>query len=313
MLDFLQWHLLSIIVGFILDLCFGDPVYRWHPVRIIGSMISQLETRLYKMNNRIFAGALLWFFSTVIPIALWIALSLVLPDILKIIVSVLIYYTLFSFRDLVVHFDRVKLAVKNENVPEARKSVAMIVGRETDKLTLSQCATAAIESLSENSSDGGVSPLFWALVGGIPGLLLFKVSSTLDSMVGYRNEKYEQFGKVSAKIDDVLNFVPARITAILFLFLGRCDRSQLKIFLKNRNHHDSPNAGQVESAMAVATNCQMGGGAYYHGKWVDKHVINKNGETGSLSSMDKARYIVTKLYLLLLLLILILSAALLIK
>ncbi len=312
MLEFLKWHLLSIIIGFVLDLCFGDPVYRWHPVRMIGSMISQLESHLYKMKNRLVAGTLLWIFSTSIPVLLWAFLALLLPPVPLLVLSTLLYYTLFSFRDLVVHFDRVKIAVEKGDLTEARRSVSMIVGRETENLTLSQCATAAIESLSENSSDGGVSPLFWALVGGVPGLLLFKVSSTLDSMVGYRNEKYEQFGKVSAKIDDVLNFVPARLTAILFLVVGKCGRSQLKTFMENRNHHDSPNAGQVESAMAVATNCKMGGGAYYHGKWVDKHTINPDGDKASFTKMNRARAIVTKLYVLLFALIATLSLSLLI-
>jgi len=289
-------HFLPIVIGFLLDLLIGDPVYRWHPVRLIGSMIQWLESKLYSIRNKRFGGFLLWLLAVSAPLLIWTGISFFLSPWMKFLFSTALYYTLFSFRDLIVHFDRVKRAVASENVREARESVSMIVGRETEKLTLSQCATAAIESMGENSSDGGVSPLFWAMIGGIPGLILFKVTSTLDSMVGYRNKRYAKFGTVSAKIDDVLNYIPSRITAILILLLGRSNRSQWSTFFKNRNHHDSPNAGQVESALAVVTNCRMGGGSFYHGKWVDKYVINSEGDEATTVTMNRARFAIILLY-----------------
>lgn len=296
----MESHLLPILLGFSLDLLFGDPVYSWHPVRLIGKWISWLESKLYgEPKEHFIAGFWLWFCAVMLPFLIWLSLAHYLPEPALLIVSTALYYSLFSFRDLLVHFDSVHRAVKDEDLAGARSAVSMIVGRETDRLNLSQCGTAAIESLGENSSDGGVSPLFWAVVGGIPGLILFKVTSTLDSMVGYRNDRYRRFGTVSARLDDVLNFVPARLTAFLILLVGRVDRSGVLRFLRDRNSHASPNAGQVESALAVVIDCQMGGGSYYHGKWQEKPTLNAEAPFASAETMKKARTVIVKVYALL--------------
>lgn len=286
-----------VLLGFILDCIWGDPEYRWHPVRLFGKWISYLDTRLYKWENKHLAGLTLWICAIALPLMLWHVTIALVPDRVEIFLSVLLCYSLFSCRDLIVHFAKVKKSVEDENLVDARKNVSMIVGRETDKLNLSQCATAAIESLGENSSDGGISPIFWALVGGIPGLIIFKVTSTLDSMVGYKNERYMQFGMFSAKADDLLNFVPARLTAWGILLVGKVSGDKLSRFQRDRNNHSSPNAGQVEAALAVAVHCKMGGGNWYKGVWVDKPYINAEGDNASVSTMEKAENIIVKLYI----------------
>lgn len=293
----MEFHLLPILLGFSLDLIFGDPIYSWHPVRLIGRWISWLESKLYgEPKEHLMAGFWLWFCAVMLPLMIWLSLSAYLPKPFLLVISTAVYYSLFSFRDLLVHFDSVHRAVENEDLPGARKAVSMIVGRETDRLNLSQCGTAAIESLGENSSDGGVSPLFWALMFGVPGLIIFKVTSTLDSMVGYKNERYQKFGTVSARIDDLLNFIPARLTAFLILAVGCVNRSKLLRFFRDRNSHASPNAGQVEAALAVVIDCQMGGGSYYHGKWQEKPTLNAEAPFASAGTMKKARMIIVKVY-----------------
>lgn len=300
----MESHLLPILLGFSLDLIFGDPVYSWHPVRLIGKWISWLESKLYgEPKEHLMAGFWLWFLAVMLPLLIWFSLETYLPKPVMLILSTALYYSLFSFRDLLVHFDSVHKAVRSEDLPGARKAVSMIVGRETDRLNLSQCGTAAIESLGENSSDGGVSPLFWALVGGVPGLIIFKVSSTLDSMVGYKNERYRNFGTVSARVDDILNFIPARLTALLILMVGAVNRARFLRFLRDRNSHASPNAGQVEAALAVVIDCQMGGGAYYHGKWQEKPTLNGEAPFADADTMKRARGIIVKVYAVLFILI----------
>lgn len=285
-----------VLLGFILDLIWGDPIYSWHPVRLFGKWISFLDSKLYNLNNKFQAGVLLWILSIALPLFVWHTVIALVPERFEILLSVLLCYSLFSCRDLLVHFKNVKKAVADEDLVRSREEVGKIVGRETARLNLSQCATAAIESLGENSSDGGISPIFWALVGGVPGLIIFKVTSTLDSMVGYKNERYIQFGTFSARADDLLNFIPARLTAWGILLVGKVTGERFTRFQRDRNSHSSPNAGQVEAALAVAVNCKMGGGNWYHGTWVDKPYINEEGEYASVSTMEKAEKIIVKLY-----------------
>ncbi len=280
-------ELLGIIFcGFLLDLIIGDPRYRYHPIRIIGQGIVWLEgfLRKYGLNGKSGGILLVLMIETGTLI-----ISFILSNILKFVHPILgwcfglfIFYSCLALKDLFHHIRPVISALNADNLPEARATVAKVVGRDVSYLDKEGVGRAAVETMSENFVDGFLTPLFWFWAGGvlayffgfntiIPALSLMlaaKVASTLDSMVGYKNAEYSQFGRAGARLDDLMNFVPARLSLII-LFLGAWISgfhpiNGLRVALRDRLKHDSPNAAHAESFVAGALNIRLGGPTMYH-------------------------------------------------
>ena len=244
-----------------LDLVLGDPVYPAHPIRLMGRSATFLEACLRAMDLDGYAGGVLLGLSMVV---LWCgATGAALigihawSDATAFVLQVYLVYSLLALRNLLDHAWAVEKAARDGDLPGARHAISMLVGRDTDHLGFAECRRAAIESVSENLTDGYVSALFWYAVGGLPGLLAFKVFSTLDSMVGNRSERYVRFGWFSARMDDVLNWLPARLTwllvALTALFVPRCSaRKALALGWRQHGVLPSPNSGWSEAATAGA-------------------------------------------------------------
>ncbi|MEN8142806.1 MAG: adenosylcobinamide-phosphate synthase CbiB, partial [Thermodesulfobacteriota bacterium] len=208
------------------------------------------------------------------------------------VVSVLILYTCFAARDLIAHSSDVHGALQKENLGEARLRVGMLVGRDTAELDEAGIVKAAVESVAENTVDGITAPLFWAVIGGPVGALLYKAVNTMDSTFGYKNERYLYFGWSAARLDDLVNWLPARLTGMVMVVAAMfCRLSPLnawRIFRRDRHKHTSPNAGQSEAAMAGALGIQLGGTSSYFGKPVAKPTIGDDLYQPEVSHIDKA-------------------------
>lgn len=268
---------MEVALAYLLDLLIGDPERYPHPVRIIGRVISHLESmlrryaksdRALKITGFILCGLTVTFAFSATYVLLYIA-KLIHPY-LKYALDVLIIYTSLATKDLGKAAERVYKALIKDDIVEARKKLSYIVSRDTDRLDVENISRGAIETVAENISDGIIAPMFYALIGGAPLAIFYKAASTLDSMVGYRNEKYLHLGFASAKLDDILNFIPARITGFLIVLaaflLGYDYKNSWRIFLRDRLKHQSPNSAHGEAAVAGALNIQLGGINYYFGK-----------------------------------------------
>ena len=195
--------------------------------------------------------------------------------------------------------------LQNEGLDAGRKRLSWIVGRETNNLNPQQIRIATLETMSENLSDGVIAPLFYFLVLGVPGAMAYKMINTLDSMIGYKNDRYINFGKFAAKLDDVVNYIPARITALLILIV-QFKFNGIAFILKEGKKHSSPNAGYPEAALAYVLNCRFGGPNYYHGKLVDKPFIGSNNREIKHEDIKKVSIInftATTLFVLIIILI----------
>lgn len=260
-----------------LDLAFGDPQYRWHPIRLMGASVGALERGLRACGLDGYAGgvalglagALLWAGGA----GLVLAGAFAVHPLLAAAFHVFVLYSLLALRDLLGHAWAVEKAARAGDLAAARFATSMFVARDTSGLDLAGCRRAAIESLSENLTDGHVSPLFWYAAGGLPGLVLFKVFSTLDSMVGNKSERYLRFGWFSARSDDVLNWLPARLTwlliALVALFVPRCSASRaLAVGWRQHAVVPGPNSGWSEAATAGAIRRRLVGPIVLHGTLV---------------------------------------------
>jgi adenosylcobinamide-phosphate synthase len=277
-------YLFVIGIAFILDLIFGDPYWLLHPVCIIGKAISALEKMLRKIvKNELFAGTVL-----VLVIS---GLAFFVPFLILYLANTLNYYLamgieiyfcnqIFAVKSLKKESMKVYYPLKEGNYPEARKYLSYIVGRDTQNLDAKGITKATVETIAENTTDGVVAPLFYMAIGGAPLAFLYKAINTMDSMIGYRNEKYEKFGKVAARLDDIANFIPARITALLMIAASALNgldyKNAFRMFLRDRKNHKSPNSAQTESVCAGALNVQLAGNAYYFGQLVHKPTIGDN-------------------------------------
>lgn len=281
--------IIPLIFGFAADVFIGDPHWLPHPVRLFGRLISVGEKWLNKGKYRKLKGA-------IITVALVSAVFFFLYILLKVIAANFLLWTivasLFVFYGLANH-SLIKeslfviKALKMDGIEAGRKRLSFIVGRDTSALNKNQMRTAVLETLSENLSDGVIAPLFFYAVGGIPAMLAYKMVNTLDSMIGYKNERYKDFGWFAARFDDALNFIPARITAFLMVLLTFSWRG-LKFTFKYGTQHASPNSGYPEAALAGILNCRLGGPNYYSGKLVVKPYIGDNNRTISDSEVYKA-------------------------
>jgi len=281
--------LLPLFIGWIADKIFGDPISLPHPVVGFGKIISWGEKRLNKGNQRLLKGAIF----SVILIALsftgmyWLikGLSYIHPYLEVAFSAVIVFYCLAG-KTLIDEVRQVFVAV-DSSVEEGRKQVARIVGRDTSTLSPQQIRTASLETLSENLSDGVVAPLFWFMLLGVPGMFAYKMINTLDSMVGYKNEWYKDFGCWPARIDDIANYIPARLTAVLMVVAS----GKLSLFSfvgKYGNQHASPNSGYPEAALAGILDCRFGGPNNYFGKLVDKSYIGDNPRELTFRDMETA-------------------------
>ena len=278
----------SLLVGWLLDVCFGDPVRLPHPIVWFGKMISMGEKHLNKGQHRKLKGALLSSFLVVFVWGItWAILhftSCIAADAellhstfhlsLSTLLSILIIFWCLAGTTLIREVRQTFLAV-DRSIAEGRKQVARIVGRDTSELTAQEIRTAALETLAENLSDGVIAPLFWLGIGGVPGMLAYKMVNTLDSMIGYRTDRYRNFGCFAAHLDDVANYIPARLTAFLMVLAsGRL--SLLGFVMKYGPKHASPNSGYPEAALAGILNCRFGGPHTYFGELFDKPYIGEN-------------------------------------
>lgn len=269
--------ILPLVVGYLMDLWLGDPDNWPHPVRVFGNAIAKGEKWLNRGRFRFWKGATL---SVILVVSVftffrWLDLTLLRAPALYLIVnSIWVYYGLAN-HSLIAECRAVFSVLENEGVEAGRRQLSRIVGRDTSKLNAQQVRIAVLETMSENLSDGVVAPLFYYALAGVPGMMAYKMINTMDSMLGYRSERYEWFGKFAARLDDVANFIPARLTALLMVLVTGSRRG-LRFVFKFGNRHKSPNAGYPEAALAGILNCRFGGANVYHGKLVEKPFIGEN-------------------------------------
>jgi adenosylcobinamide-phosphate synthase len=314
-MESVYYTIIALALGFLLDQLLGDPEGWPHPIVGFGWLISFMEKRLNKGQYLIAKGALmtltLVFSIYFITTKCLEFLEQTQPVLGGISTAILVFYCL-SAKTLRKEV-RLVFRVLNSSLENGRKQLSRIVGRDTNKLSAQQIRTSALETLSENLSDGVIAPLFWFALLGVPGMLAYKMINTLDSMIGYKNDKYLLFGKFAARLDDAANFIPARLTALIMLIVSN-QTGKLKTVFQNGKNHASPNSGYPEAALAVILNCRFGGPNYYFGDLVQKPFIGTNDRELTSQDMNKALKInqLSEIAMLLLVLISIFSIQLLI-
>lgn len=290
--------MITIISAYIIDLILGDPNWLPHPVKGIGKLISGFD-KLLRGNKNPLLEKLKGIFFVIIIISIPTTITYFLLYLTNyihyyfhLIVSTIIIYTLIAIKDMRDKANNVKQALLKNNIDLARKNLSMIVGRDTERLDEKRIIMATIESIAESICDGIIAPLFYIFIGGPITGIVYKCINTMDSMVGYKNEKYKNFGWFAAKLDDIANFIPARISGILIaissLLLNYDSKSSFKILIRDGSKHPSPNSGLSEASMAGALQIQLGGPSTYNGIISNKPFIGDNIKKPKLSDIDKA-------------------------
>ena len=293
-------YIIIILVAWVLDLIFADPAWLPHPVVAFGKWISFGEKRLNKGTHRMFKGAVFAIASITLVFTITLLINSFISSTFNPKLSTLRSATsgdaslaknplLLSFNAIMAFFCLAGHTLRREvaavfhaldrSLDEGRHQVARIVGRDTQNLSAQEVRTAALETLAENLSDGVVAPIFWFAVAGLPGMLTYKMVNTLDSMIGYRNERYKDFGCWAARIDDVANYIPARLTALLMILPHAIRHASFSLFRFLRKYgpcHASPNSGWPEAALAGILDCRFGGTHDYFGQAVVKPYIGSN-------------------------------------
>lgn len=275
--------LAACVTGFILDFIFGDPAWIYHPVRIIGKGIELGERLLRRISGEkhlTAAGAVLWLMiaglSFLFPLGILLLAWKIHPGLCFALESFWCFQILAA-RSLCRESTKVYDRLQENDLPGARRAVSMIVGRDTESLTEEGVTKAAVETVAENTSDGVTAPLIYLMIGGAPLGFLYKAVNTMDSMLGYKNDRYLYFGRVPAGMDDIFNYIPARLTALLMIaaayLTGLDGKNAWKIYKRDRKKHASPNAAQTESVCAGALRVQLAGDAVYFGKLYKKEFI----------------------------------------
>jgi len=279
-------EVIALLIALAFDWCLGDPAWLPHPIVWFGKMIAFGEKRLNKGNYRKAKGALMSLVLIAFTFIISCFLLSILPSLLRIGVTSLLIFFCLAGTTLIREVRQVFLAV-DRSLEEGRKQVARIVGRDTSELSAQEVRTAALETLAENLSDGVIAPLFWYLLLGIPGMLAYKMINTLDSMIGYKTERYKDFGCWAAHIDDIANYIPARLTSLLMIIAA--GKPQLTGFVwRNGRRHASPNSGYPEAALAGILNCRFGGPHHYFGQLFDKPYIGTNDRQLTTADMQTA-------------------------
>lgn len=275
----------AVLGGFVLDAIFGDPAWLPHPVVLMGKAITALEKRLRTQfpktpQGELCGGAVL---AAVLPVGTFLITALVcrlaaaLHPLAGLAVQMFWCAQALAAKGLMQESRNVYKELQKQDLPAARKAVARIVGRDTQNLTAEGVTKAAVETVAENASDGVIAPLLYMLLGGAPLALTYKAINTMDSMLGYKNQKYLYFGRAAARLDDVANYLPSRLAGLLWVaaaaLTGSSARGAWKIWRRDRRNHASPNSAQTESACAGALGVQLAGPAYYFGEYYDKPTI----------------------------------------
>lgn len=297
MIDLLTFYILPLLIGVVLDSIFGDPVNLPHPIVWFGKLISKFEHALNHGSHRVLKGA---FTALFLIIGVFFLVMTLLHGIQAL--TMLVSTTFFTvvtvvFQGILVFYclagktliDEVRMVFQamEESLERGREQVARIVGRDTSELTGQEVRAAALETLAENLSDGVIAPLFWYILLGVPGMMAYKMVNTLDSMIGYKNERYGDFGRWAAHIDDIANWIPARLTAVLMVFANGTPRL-LGFVRKYGRQHASPNSGFPESALAGILDCRFGGTHNYFGVPVYKPYIGSTNRDFTFADMLKA-------------------------
>ena len=308
---------IAIGCGYILDLLIGDPHWLYHPVRLIGNLISLLESILLKEKDtsakKYRKGMVLAILTPLITGIVTVSILVVgyhINMILGCVIETIMCYQILAVKSLKVESMKVYYALDKEGLQKARNAVAMIVGRDTKQLDEHGVVRAAVETVAENTSDGVIAPLFYMMLFGAVGGFVYKAVNTMDSMIGYKNDKYLYFGRFAAKLDDVVNFIPARIGGCLMVVSAGIAQYSIwnawKIFKSDRKKHSSPNAAQTESACAGALKVALSGDNYYFGKLVHKPQIGeaiRPLEAGDIGRSNILLYITAFLMVIIVLLI----------
>ena len=305
----MKYHILAFFSGFLLDLLLGDPYWLPHPIRLIGSLISGLEKKLRNgkaernSRNELKDGALLVFSVLTITVcvtAILIFAAYHIHPYLGVLTETIMTYQILATKCLKVESMKVCHCLQTEGLEAARKAVSMIVGRDTSVLDEEGVAKAAIETVAENTSDGVIAPMLYTALGGPIAGFFYKAVNTMDSMVGYKNEKYLYFGRAAARLDDLVNYIPSRISAWLMIcaaFIGGksySGRQAYKIYKRDNRKHASPNSAQTESVCAGALGIRLAGDACYFGKTVKKPFIGnacRSVEYEDIKRVNKLMYI----------------------
>ncbi|MBQ2054200.1 MAG: cobalamin biosynthesis protein CobD [Eubacterium sp.] len=282
------YHIIAFLIGYILDLIVGDPMNFPHPIRLIGTLIGKLDKALNKRRARMLEGVLLCVIvvlTTAFATTLVIVVSYKIHVALGIAVEAILTCYILAARSLQVESMKVYHKLKSGTLEEARYAVSMIVGRDTDVLDQEGVTKAAVETVAENTSDGVIAPMLYTALGGPILGFIYKAVNTMDSMVGYHNEKYEYFGKAAARLDDIFNYIPSRLSAVFMILASYIcgkdysGRDAVRIYKRDRNVTKSPNAGQTESVCAGALGIRLAGNAYYFGRLVEKPYIGDEGRS----------------------------------
>lgn len=296
----MRFYLSSMLAGFLLDLCLGDPHSLPHPVRAIGWLIEKGEKGIRKLIPEkpfweLAGGAALVVFVLGATFGasfalLWAGGSL--HPVVKWIFSALMCYYLFAVKSLKDESMKVYDALAEQDVEQARKWVSMIVGRDTEPLDGAGIAKAAVETVAENTSDGVIGPMFYMILGGPVLGFLYKAVNTMDSMVGYKNDRYLYFGRIAARLDDIINFIPARLSALFMIgaaaLAGYDWRSAARICRRDRYCHKSPNSAHTEAVCAGALHIQLAGNACYFGILHEKPTIGDEGRPVEFEDIKRA-------------------------
>ena len=279
----------AILIGWTADKLLGDPERLPHPVVLFGKLIAAGERRLNHGKRRRMKGAALavtLIAATFGATAGLIALAgMASPALRTAVEAVMIFYCLAG--TTLIREVKGVFAALDVSTEQGRKQVARIVGRDTSQLTDNEIRKAALETLAENLSDGVIAPMLWLLLLGVPGMAAYKMINTLDSMIGYRTERYKRFGTAAARIDDAANYIPARLTALLMIAVAG-KPELLKFVARNGKRHASPNSGYPEAALAGILNCRFGGGHYYFNEYFDKPFIGDNDRQLTKNDLRKA-------------------------
>lgn len=304
----MKYHIVAFLGGFFLDLFLGDPYWLPHPIRLIGSLISNFEKKLLKINterndkNEFKSGVVLVILVLIITCCVTVMFILGAYDIhlyFGVLIETIMTYQILATKCLKVESMKVYHCLQEEGLEAARKAVSMIVGRDTSVLDEEGITKAAIETVAENTSDGVIAPMLYTALGGPILGFLYKAVNTMDSMVGYKNEKYLYFGRAAAKLDDFVNYIPARISAYLMIcaaFIGGksySGRQAYKIYKRDNRKHASPNSAQTESVCAGALGIRLAGDASYFGKIIKKTFIGdarRSVEYEDIKRVNKLMY-----------------------
>lgn len=276
-------NILSIYIGYVTDLIVGDPYSFPHPVRFIGKLINFTQgiiRKVFKSDKQLkFGGFILWFITVGITYLITYAIVKLFSFnvVLSVAVNSFLIYTILATKCLKDEALKIYNVLKTGDIEKSRTQLSYIVGRDTTNLSESEIIRATVETVAENTVDGIIAPMFYAFIGGAPLAMAYKAINTLDSTVGYKNEKYKDIGFASAKIDDIANYIPARISVILMtigsFFLRYNYRNCFKISIRDRKNHKSPNCAFSEGAVSGALGIQLGGTNFYFGEKVYKPTI----------------------------------------